>query len=328
MNTLANESSAATSKPVLRKLAATLIDFPFVYPLFAILLLVVAIERPVMLSPVFFWTIMRQAVPLVFVAIGQSLCMRLRSIDLSSTGVIVVAVYVLTSGWIEAPTSVLCAIAIALGLLAGAVNAYFVAVRRSSAVLVTLAMAMILSGVILILSGIRQPDRAPEDLVALMRMRAFGVPMIPLVTIAAVVTLAVLLRFSVLRRVIDAIGTNPKAAWTSGLPYVRAVFAVHMISGGCAAIAAIVLVGALGKGSVILGQDLALFSLAAVVLGGVSFGVGRGGLIGPALAAAMLTLLFNFLTAYDIDAPARLVVVGFVIVFAAIAISWRSEGRA
>ena len=308
-----------------RKIGFLLLDIPFVYPLFVILLMVVAIERPVMLTPVFFWTIMRQAVPLVFVALGQSLCMRVRSIDLSSTGVIVVAVYVLTSGWIDAPTPVLCALAIALGLLAGAINAYFIAFRRSSAVLVTLATAMILSGMILILSGIRQPDRAPDDLVTLMRLRAFGVPMAPLLTILVVLALAMLLRFSALKRLIDAIGTNPKAAWTSGLPYIRTVFAVHMISSAGAAIAAIVLVGALGKGSVILGQDLALFSLAAVVLGGVSFGVGRGGLIGPALAAAMLTLLFNFLTAYDIDAPARFVVVGFVIVFAAIAISARSD---
>lgn len=325
MSMASNTEAAPSSQSRLRYFAAGLLDIPFVYPLFAILLLVVWIERPVMLTPVFFGTIMRQAVPLVFVAVGQSLCMRVRSIDLSSTGVIVAAVYVLTSGWIIAPTPVLCAIAIGLGLFAGAMNAYFIAIRRSSAVLVTLATAMILSGIVLILSGIRQPDRAPEDLVALMRLRVFGVPMISLATIAVVLLFAVLLRYSVLKRVIDAIGTNPKAAWTSGLPYIRTVFAVHMISSAFAAIAAIVLVGALGKGSVILGQDLALFSLAAVVLGGVSFGVSRGGVIGPALSAAMLTLLFNFLTAYDIDAPARLIIVGIVIIVAAIAISARSD---
>ncbi|MCV2894649.1 ABC transporter permease [Lentibacter sp. XHP0401] len=322
---LTNKIPAQAQAGNIRHFMSRVVDMPFVYPLFIILLIVVWVERPAMLGPVFFWTIMRQAAPLVLVAIGQSLCMRVQSIDLSSSGVIVAAVYVLTGGWIEASTPVLCLLAIFIGLISGAVNAWFIAIRRSSAVLVTLATAMILSGVVLILSGIRQPDRAPEDLVALMRMRSFGVPMIPLVTFAFACVFAVLLRFSVLNRVIGAIGTNPKAAWASGLPYVRTVFIVHIMSGAFAAFAAIVLVGSLGKGSVILGQDLALFSLAAVVLGGVSFGVGRGGVMGPVLAAAMLTLLFNFLTAYDVAGPARLIVVGVVIVVAAIIISFREK---
>lgn len=307
------------------RLRELLVGMPFVYPLFAILLIVIWFERPNMLTPVFFFTILRQAVPLMLVAVGQSLCMRVRSIDLSSTGVIVAAVYVLTSGWIPASTPTLCALALLIGLAIGAVNAWFIAIRRSSAVLVTLATAMIAGGIVMVLSGIRQPDRAPADLVELARLRLFGVPALPVVTLIVMTILAVLLRCSVLRRVIDAIGTNPKAAWTSGLPYIRTVFAVHMISGGFAAIAALVLVGSLGKGSVILGQELALFSLAAVVLGGVSFGIGRGGLLGPVLAAAMMTLLFNFLTAYDVAQPARLVVVGCVIVFAAIVISLRER---
>lgn len=298
---------------------------PFVYPLFALLLVIVWIERPVMLKPMFFFTILRQAVPLILVAVGQSLCMRVRSIDLSSTGVIVGAVYILTGGWIEAPTLVLCLLALGLGLFVGAVNAWFIAIRRSSAVLVTLATAMIVSGIVLILSGTRQPDRAPVDLVEFARVRIEGMPVIALITIVFVILFAIALRMSVLGRVMDAIGTNPKAAWTSGLPYVRTVFTVHMISGAFASLAAIVLIASLGKGSVTLGADLALFSLAAVVLGGVSFGISRGGVIGPALAGAMLTFLFNFLTAYDVAQPARLIVVGMVIIVAAIVISMREN---
>jgi ribose transport system permease protein len=322
---IADHTPRSPRPPALR-LLQRLAAVPFVYPLFALLLLLVWIERPVMLKPMFFFTILRQAVPLILVAVGQSLCMRVRSIDLSATGVIVGAVYILTGGWIAAPTWVLCALALGLGLGVGAVNAWFIAIRRASAVLVTLATAMITSGVVLILSGLRQPDRAPEDLVAFGRARLEGVPLIALATIALVLLCALALRVSVLRRVMDAIGTNPKAAWTSGLPYVRTIFTVHMLSGGFAALAAVALIATLGKGSVTLGADLALFSLAAVVLGGVSFGIARGGVLGPALAAAMLTLLFNFLTAYDVTQPARQIVVGLVIIAAAIVISLRETG--
>lgn len=298
---------------------------PLVFPLFAILLVVAWFERPMMLTPLFFFTIMRQAVPLALVAIGQSLCMRIRSIDLSASGVVVGAGYILTSAWIDATLPVLLAVAILLGLTVGAVNAYFIAYRRSSAVLVTLATAMIVGGGVLVLSGYLQPDRTPKPIVDLVRWRVGSVPMIPILAAGLALIIAAAVRFSVLGRFIDAIGSNPKAAWTSGLPYIRVVFAVHMTSGVLSALAAVVLAGALGKGSVTMGQDLSMFSLAAVVLGGVSFGYGKGGVMGPVIAAAMLTFLFNFLTAYDIAQPARLVLVGAVIVLAAIAISWKTR---
>ena len=321
----ASETIAAGALPA--RIFSALATIPLVYPLSALLLLVAWFERPMMLTPIFFFTILRQAVPLMFVAVGQSLCMRVRSIDLSCSGVIVGAVYLLTAGWIEAPTLLLCGLALLLGLTVGAVNAWFIAVRRSSAVLVTLATGMIVSGTVLILSGIRQPDRAPDALTAFARARIEGVPIVVPIAVGVILLFAILLRGSVLRWVMDAIGTNPKAAWTSGLPYVPTIFAVHMISGTFSALAAIVLVASLGQGSVTIGADLALFSLAAVVLGGVSFGIAKGGVAGPALAAAMLTFLFNFLTAYDVAQPARLIVVGVVIIVAAIAISSRSQPR-
>lgn len=300
---------------------------PLVYPLFALLLLAAYIERPMMLAPLFFFTIMRQAVPLILVTIGQSLCMRIRSLDLSSGGVIVGAAYILTSGWIQAPTPVLIALALALGLAVGAVNAWFIAIRRSSAVLVTLATAMIVGGTVLVLSGILQPDRSPQALVDLARFRIGKVPMLPILAFALAGLIALAVRSSVLGRYIDAIGANPRAAWVSGLPYVRVVFLVHMTSGLLSALAAMALVGTLGKGSVILGQDLPLFSLAAVVLGGVSFGYGKGGVLGPVFASAMLIFLFNFLTAYNFAQPVRLILVGIVILISAIAISHRARNE-
>ncbi len=318
---------SSPDNPGILGLVANLGSVPLVYPLFALLLLATYIERPMMLSPLFFFTIMRQAVPLILVSIGQSLCMRIRSLDLSSGGVIVGAAYILTSGWIQAPAAVLVALAMALGLLVGAVNAWFIAIRRSSAVLVTLATAMIVGGTVLVLSGILQPDRSPQVLVDLARFRIGKVPMLPVFAFVLAGLIAFSVRSSVLGRYIDAIGTNPRAAWVSGLPYVRVVFLVHMASGLLSALAAIALVGSLGKGSVILGQDLPLFSLAAVVLGGVSFGYGRGGVLGPVVAAAMLIFLFNFLTAYNFAQPVRLILVGIVILGSAIAISHRARNE-
>ena len=56
----------------------------------------------------------------------------------------------------------------------------------------------------------------------------------------------------------------------------RVVFAGHVASALISVLCGFILVGFVGKGSVTLGQDLALNSLAAAILGGVNFGSGKG----------------------------------------------------
>jgi len=80
-----------------------------------------------------------------------------------------------------------------------------------------------------------------------------------------------------------------------------------------------------GKGSITLGQDLALNSLAAAILGGVTFGRSKGGMAGPAVAAFMLTFLFNFLTSLGLGEPGRLMLQGAIIAVAALAYSLKNR---
>jgi ribose transport system permease protein len=83
--------------------------------------------------------------------------------------------------------------------------------------------------------------------------------------------------------------THPQAAALSGLPHLQVVFVGHLMSTLVSLLCVFILVGFVGKGSVTLGQDVALNSLAAAILGGVNFGSGPGGMLGPAVAAFMLT---------------------------------------
>jgi len=77
------------------------------------------------------------------------------------------------------------------------------------------------------------------------------------------------------------------------------------------------LVGFVGVGSMDIGSDLALNSLAAVILGGVTFGSGKGGVFGPAVAAFMLTFSFNMLTSLGLGEPGKLMMQGAIIAGAA-----------
>lgn len=92
--------------------------------------------------------------------------------------------------------------------------------------------------------------------------------------------MAAFMRYSTFSRYVDAIGANPRAAIASGLPYIKAMFAGHIMLSWFAVLSAMFLLAFVGVGSLSLGSDLALYSLAAVILGGVTFGSGKGGVLG------------------------------------------------
>ena len=64
-----------------------------------------------------------------------------------------------------------------------------------------------------------------------------------------------------------------------------------------------------------------------IILGGVNFGGGRGGMAGPAVAAFMPTFLFNFLTSFGLGEPEKLMLQGAIIVVAALTYSMRQPNR-
>ncbi|SFH84325.1 Branched-chain amino acid transport system / permease component [Bradyrhizobium sp. Gha] len=103
----------------------------------------------------------------------------------------------------------------------------------------------------------------------------------------------------------------------SGIPYARIVTIAHVLSSVLAVLSGFLLVGLVGAGSLDIGRDLPLSSLVAVILGGVTFGSGKGGSLGPAVAAFMLTFSFNLLTSLGIGEPGKLMLQGAIIALAA-----------
>ncbi|WP_296448136.1 ABC transporter permease [Rhodoferax sp. UBA5149] len=313
------------SVPRWREIAFFAMAVPPAYTGTLILLLLAAFMRPQLLSMMLLPLIVRQAAPLGLAVIGQSLVMRARSIDLSSGGVIVAVSYILTSGFFPVSEGVAMLMCVLLGLLVGAVNGVLIVRARASSMIVTLAAAMILSGIVVALSQFRAPGDAPEFLRELARMRLLGVPVPVLVWLAVLVPAAILLKLTVFGRYLDAVGSNPQAAALSGIPYLRVIFFGHVVSALISVLCGFILVGFVGVGSITLGQDLALNSLAAAILGGVNFGNGKGGMAGPAVAAFMLTFLFNFLTSLGLGEPGRLMLQGAIIALAALVYSLRNR---
>lgn len=307
---------------------AALAGLPPAYVGTALLLACAAWLRPSLLSPMLLLLILRQAVPLGLAALGQSLVMRARSLDLSSGGVIAAVAYLLTSGVLPLDAPAAIAVCLLFGLAVGALNGVLVVGVRASAVIVTLSVSMILSGLVIAASQFHAPGEAPQALRSVALARVEGVPLPVLAWAALLLPAALFLRASVFGRTLDAVGANPRAAELSGLPYLLVVFLVHVASGLLSALAGLLMLGFVGVGSVTLGSELALGSLAAAILGGINFGSGRGGLLGPAAAAFMLAFLFNLLTSLGLGEAGRLMLQGTLIVAAALAYSWRNRSGA
>ncbi|WP_223153931.1 ABC transporter permease [Bradyrhizobium japonicum] len=272
--------------------------------------------QPALLSSALLLAIARQAVPLGLIALGQSIVMRCRSIDLSAGGVVVATSYILTSGYLPVSDTALIGVCLVFGVAVGAVNGLLVARLGASAVIVTLAIGGLTTGALIAASQYRAPGEAPELIRYLGIGRIDGMPVAILVWIGALLPCAAFLRFTVFGINLDSIGSNPTAATISGLPLRRVVFLAHIISAVMAVLAGIVLVGFVGVGSTNIGGELVLNSLAAVILGGVNFGSGGGKVLGPAVGAFMLTFLSNILTSFGFDVPAKLIIQGAVVAIA------------
>ena len=300
------------------------ISAPPSYYLLAAVLIVTAILSPNLLKAHALFIFLRQAAPLGIAVIGQLLVMRARSIDLSIGGVFIMTNYLITSGFLSAYSPAALVIApIAMGILVGFINGILVAQIRASAVIVTLGMTTVLTGLVLYMSSGRPPGAVPTALRAMAAEHVGLVPLPVIIWLVLAILVAMALRFMIFGRFLAAVGDNPRAAAISGLPLPHVIILMHLLSGFFAATGGVLHTAALGVGSVKFGPEIIMNSIAATILGGGTFGSGRGGLSGPFVAVVALAFMFAVLTVFGIQDAGKLMIQGAVIAVAAIAYGLR-----
>jgi ribose transport system permease protein len=298
------------------------------YYVFAVLLLILWISRPQMLNVNVLGVFVRQVVPLGILVLGQLMVMRVKSIDLSGGGIILLVNYCISSGsFPSASLSFFVGLALVVGLGIGIFNGYMVAKRRVSAVIVTLALSIVLVGIVQFLSSGKPPGDVPEVFGQLFNTRFAGVPTPVLFWLGLTTVMSVFLARTVFGRFVTSVGENTQAAHFSGVPVERTVILAHTIAGLMAAVAALVQTASIAVGSVRVGLDLPILSVAATILGGVVFGRGEGGVWGPFFGVLCFSFLFVVLTMFGIGEPGKLVAQGLIILLAAIFYGLRSASN-
>ena len=145
------------------------------------------------------------------------------------------------------------------------------------------------------------------------------------------ITIIFLLRQTGYGRLLYAIGDNRDACELSGIRVWRVVVVTYIACSVLAAIAGLVIVGAVDAANLSLADVYLLPSVAAVIIGGTSIFGGRGGYAGTIIGALILTVLNSILTLLDVPEPVRQILYGAIILLLAAAYtrltSWRRIRR-
>ena len=255
--------------------------------------------------------------PVALAAIAQAIVVISGGIDLSVASMMAltsVTAAVLMEGQGEGFAVLVVLAILLLGLAVGAINGSLIVVTRVPDIVVTLAMAFVWAGVTLLV--LDSPGGGAAEWVKGLVNGSLGSPWVPralLVLVAIVVVIWIPLRRSMLGLSMYAVGSSQLAAFRSGVSVGRTKIAAYAITGLFCALGGLAVIASTGSGSPVPGP-YTLQSVAAIVLGGVSLAGGRGGVVGPIVAVAILQLVRTDLTLLDVNPNLATAVQGVILI--------------
>lgn len=282
-----------------------------------LLLATAAIFVPRSLSPASVVAILVPAGITTVAALGQTLVIQQKGIDLSVGAVMTLAA--VTSGMLAAdgmPFVLVLLISIAVAALAGVINGVLVTWLHITPLLATLASNSLFIGVVWTVSGGRA-DLAPAELRSLASASLIGLPLIAWLALALTVVVAVVMAKSVFGRRFTAAGASPAAALAGGVDVRSRVTVAYVVSGAFGGIAGLLLAGYAGQTNYDLGVSYMLPVIAAVVIGGANLAGGRGSAIATAAGCVLLSLVVQVVLTLGAPPATQLLVQSLVLALAA-----------
>lgn len=262
------------------------------------------------------------------VAAGQTFVVIAGGIDLSVAAIVTVsAVSLPLLSWQADPTGLTAVLAVlALTTTIGLVNGLGVARLRVHPMIMTLAMATFLQGLLIIIAG-GSAVTAENPLVRwLGNARPAGIPAGVLLWLAVSVIVLTAMHATSFGARLFAMGANPLAAALSGVPVASTTLAVYGISGFTSGLAGVLVLGMNGQGYVGIGDPYLLASIAAVVLGGTSILGGLGTYAGTIPGAILLVTITALITVVNASPGWRSILFGSLIL-GLLLLSGREQAR-
>ena len=318
-------SAIATGEPERRSVFLALVRFRELSIIIFILLLiaVVAANAPAFLTAPNFRNILLNISILTIVALGQTMVIITRGIDLSVSamiGLVAMMVSFTVVAFPAVPPALAMLLGISLGGILGSFNGLIITAGKVPPIIATLGTLSIYRGMVFLYSGGTWINsfEMPAGYRALAKAAPLGVANI--ILFAAVVAIAVYFFLNHTRpgRDIYAVGSNPEAARVSGIPVQRTLLMVYVISGLLAGMAAVLWASRFESAQTNTALGFELQTVAAAVVGGVNIFGGSGTVPGVILGAFLLGTIENALILVRISPFWQLAAQGLLILVAVV----------
>lgn len=298
------------------------------------------VSQGVFLRPSNLITILYQASIIGVLVLGQAVVVIAGGIDLSMIAILILSAVIMGGAGSEQQSMMMLGAlpylgfwpailaGVAVAALAGLLNGFMVTKLHIPAFITTLATALLLGGIILVVTGgspINYPDQFFMDFG---QAKVAGLPAPVLVFMALGIVFWWLINQTAFGRKLYAVGANERASSYSGVSVTRIRTAAFVISGLCAGLAGFLFLSRTGYVSYASGGDLLMATLAALVVGGVSLSGGIGGTKHAISGVLLLASLSNFMNIMLISPYVQNAVNGFVILIAVSIYSHINAARA
>ncbi|BFO18478.1 ABC transporter permease [Streptomyces sp. KM77-8] len=250
-------------------------------------------------------SILGASAALAMVVLAESLVLITGKFDLSLESVVGIAPAVgallvlpsVQSGWgAEFPAPLALLAMLVAGALVGAFNGVLVVKFKLNAFIVTLAMLIVLRGLLVGATQGKTLFGMPDSFYSLATTTFLSVPLSVWLAALSFAAAGLILRYHRIGRALYAIGGNADAARAAGIRVERVMLGVFVVAGVLAAVGGIMQTGYVGAISANQGNNMIFTVFAAAVIGGISLDGGRGTMLGALTGVLLLGVVQNLLT--------------------------------
>ncbi len=250
-------------------------------------------------------SILGSSAALAMVVLAESLVLISGKFDLSLESVVGIApafgallvLPVAQSGFgTEFPVAVSLLAVLVAGACIGAFNGVLVVKLKLNAFIVTLAMLIVLRGLLVGATKGKTLFGMPDAFFALATSTFLRVPMSVWFAAIAFGIAGLVLKYHRVGRALYAIGGNAEAARAAGIRVERVMLGVFVVAGVLASVGGIMQTGYVGAISANQGNNMIFTVFAAAVIGGISLDGGKGTMFGALTGVLLLGVVQNMLT--------------------------------
>jgi rhamnose transport system permease protein len=243
---------------------------------------------------------------IALLAIGQTIVVITRNVDLSIGSVLGISAYAAGTLYRHHPhVSVVLVflLTLAIGAAFGAINGLIVTVARVPSLVVTLGTLYIIRGIDGAWAGGNQVNASmlPNSFNKIGYGTVAGVPYLAIIAIVAVTVATYAMRSFRTARDFYAIGSDPAAARLAGISVGSRVFLAFVLSGAIAGITGALWLSYYASVDAIAGVGYEFQVIAAVVVGGVAIFGGSGSVLGATLGALLLATIYSALVVVNVS---------------------------